>query len=82
MTLLDLGGKEVVDVIGHLIKCRGDWNASEKRTKGFRTAVWCIHKAQNQTGNYIHACQDCRDMPFDEWYEGAMQYPQGSSCST
>ena len=36
MTLLDLGGKEVYDVMGHLIKCRGDWNAPEKR-KGFRT---------------------------------------------
>lgn len=69
MTLLDLGGKEVYDVMGHLIKCRGDWNAPEKR-KGFRTAVWCIHKAHNQTGNYIQACQDCRDMPFDEWYKG------------
>ena len=25
------GGKEVVDIMGHLIKCCGDWNAPEKR---------------------------------------------------
>ena len=60
MTLVDLGGKEVNDVTVHLIKCHGDWNAPEKH-KRFRTAVWCIHKAHNQTGNYIQACQDCRD---------------------
>ena len=84
MTLLDLGGKEVVDVImGHLIKCRGDWNAPEK-CKGFRTAVWCcIHKAQNQTGNFIQACQDFCDRLFDEWYKGCCTHKQaGSSCST
>ena len=71
MTLLDLRGKEVVDVmLGHLIKCCGDWNAPEMR-EGFRTAVWCIHKAHNQIGDYIQACQDCRDMPLlDEWYKG------------
>ena len=54
----------MVDVMGYLIKCCGDWNAPEKRN-GFCTAVWCIHKAHNQTGNYIH-CHDCCDMPFDE----------------
>jgi hypothetical protein len=46
MTLLDLGGTEMVDVIGHLIKCCADWNVPEKRN-GFCTAVWCIDKAHN-----------------------------------
>jgi hypothetical protein len=42
----------------------------KSKRKGFCTAVWCIHKAHtNQTGNYIQACQDFRDMPFDEWYK-------------
>ena len=70
MTLVDLAGKEVVDVTGHLIKCCGDCDASEKH-KGFHTTVWCIHKAHNQNGHYIEACQDCRNMLFDEWYKGS-----------
>ena len=44
VTLKDLAGKDVLDVTGETMKCRGDWNDPDKQ-KGFSTAVWCIHKA-------------------------------------
>jgi hypothetical protein len=43
VTLKDLAGKDVLNVTGKIIKCRGDWNDPDKK-KGFSTAVWCIHK--------------------------------------
>ena len=38
VTLTDLAGKDVLDVTGKVMKCRGDWNDPDKR-KSFSTAV-------------------------------------------
>ena len=69
VTLKDLAGKDVLDVTGQTMKCRGDWNDPDKQ-KGFSTAVWCIHKAHKQTGTYIPSFEDCHLMPEDEWFKG------------
>ena len=69
VTIKDLAGKDVLDVTGETMQCRGNWNDPDKQ-KGFSTAVWYIHEAQKQTGTYIPSCEDCRLMSEDEWFKG------------
>ena len=69
VTLKDLADKDVLDVTRKTMKCHGDRNDPDKQ-KGFRTAVWCIHKAHEQTGTHIPSCEVSCLVPEDEWFKG------------